>query len=138
MSYVIQDKASGALLAKPEFVGDTVHWIPPDDTCEEPWAFDTRTGAERARDANAGNADVMERRVAPTTKVGFQRMYNAWDVAEAGAQIDITGLDFAEVEQRALAHMRVNAAYVCRDFHSDRELPDYCEGCTRPRAEHHD
>jgi len=59
MSYVIRSKFDQrSLLALPKQPGAAVRWIDPIEGVA-PWTFATRAGAERARDMNAHEAEVV-------------------------------------------------------------------------------
>lgn len=85
MSYMIRSKHDGrSVLALPAVPGGAVRWVDPIEDVE-PWTFDTREGAERAR---AMSADCGE--VVPTNIV-------------------TSAVDFTNVEARIAAFMRNSA-----------------------------
>jgi len=62
VSYVIRTKQSEFYLAKPAKIGGTVSWISLEEWMDwnaEPWKFETRAGADRARLMHSTRAETV-------------------------------------------------------------------------------
>lgn len=71
-------------------------------------------------------------------------LHSAWDVI----YVERLETPIALAAERVITEHRLSLAWqeirklkgldklVCGDFHPDKELPDFCEGCTQPKANH--
>lgn len=74
---------------------------------------------------------TREREIEECEELGRQIAIARGRVATSRPNVPACLQDYAGIEARVYA-------YVCGDFHPDKEVPDHCEGCTRPLSEHDD